>query len=91
MKRVFLIIALIISQLCVAQNQNGNPAETSQKLATTMYIIDKFYVDSTDMPKLTEEAIIAMLKALDPHSVYIAAKDVERANEGLQEIGRAHV
>ena len=84
MKRVFLTIALIISQLCVAQNQNGNPAETSQKLATTMYIIDKFYVDSTDMPKLTEEAIIAMLKALDPHCAYIPAKDVKKANENLE-------
>ena len=82
MKRFVLIILLIISQLCLAQNKT-KPAETTQKLATTMYLIENFYVDSTDMAKLTEEAIIAMLKSLDPHSAYIAAKDVQKANEEL--------
>ena len=83
MKKILLVILLTISQLCLAQNKE-NPAATTQKLATTMYIIDKFYVDSTDMAKLTEEAITAMLKALDPHSTYIAAKDVKKANENLE-------
>ena len=82
MKKIFLIILFTISTLCVAQNK-PNAAETSQKLSTTMYLIDNFYVDSTDMPKLTEEAIVAMLKSLDPHSAYIAAKDVQKANEEL--------
>ena len=79
MKKIFLFILLSVSVIALAQK----PAETSQKLATTMYIIDNFYVDSTDMPKLTEEAIVAMLKTLDPHSAYIAAKDVQKANEEL--------
>lgn len=79
MKKIFLFILLSVSVIAFAQK----PAETSQKLATTMYIIDNFYVDSTDMPKLTEEAIVAMLKTLDPHSAYIAAKDVQKANEEL--------
>ncbi|MBO7460700.1 MAG: S41 family peptidase [Bacteroidales bacterium] len=83
MKKILFVILLIFSQLCLAQNQKAKPSETTQKLATTMYIIDNFYVDSTDMPKLTEEAIIAMLKSLDPHSAYIAAKDVQKANEEL--------
>ena len=88
MKRLFLIILLSISALSFAQNNQNknkvNPAETTQKLATTMFLIDNYYVDSTDMPKLTEEAIIAMLKSLDPHSAYIAAKDVQKANEELE-------
>lgn len=83
MKRIFLISLLIISQLSFAQNRQ-KAAATTQKLATTMYIIDTFYVDRPDMPKLTEEAIIAMLKTLDPHSTYIAAKDVKKTNESLQ-------
>ena len=49
-----------------------------------MYLIENFYVDSTDMPKLTEEAIIAMLKSLDPHSSYIAAEDVQKTNENIE-------
>ena len=83
MKKILFVILLISNVLCFAQNKKSNPAETTQKLATTMYIIDNYYVDSTDMPKLTEEAIIAMLKSLDPHSAYIAAKDVQKANEEL--------
>ena len=73
---------MAISQLCIAQNKT-KPSETNQKLSTTMFIIDNYYVDSTDMAKLTEEAIVAMLKSLDPHSAYIAAKDVQKANEEL--------
>ena len=49
-----------------------------------MKLIDGNYTEGPDMDKMSTEAINAMLKALDPHSVYIAAKDVERANEGLQ-------
>ena len=82
MKKFFLVILLAVSQLGVAQNKDISAA-TTQKLATTMYIIDNFYVDSVDMPMLTEEAIIAMLKNLDPHSAYIAAKEVQKANEEL--------
>lgn len=73
-----------ISAIALAQNNKAKQTETTQKLATTMYLIENFYVDTVDMPKLTEEAIIAMLKSLDPHSAYIAAKDVKKANEELE-------
>ena len=84
MKRLVLVILLSISAIALAQNNKAKQTETTQKLATTMYLIENFYVDTVDMPKLTEEAIIAMLKSLDPHSAYIAAKDVKKANEELE-------
>ena len=49
-----------------------------------MSLIDGNYTENPDMDKLSAVAINAMLKSLDPHSVYIPAKDVERANEPLQ-------
>ncbi|MBQ8703850.1 MAG: S41 family peptidase [Bacteroidales bacterium] len=49
-----------------------------------MRLIDGNYTETPDMDRLGEEAVKAMLKNLDPHSVYIPAKDVARANEGLQ-------
>lgn len=55
-----------------------------QRVDEVMRLVDGNYVEGPDMDKLSETAINAMLKALDPHSVYIAAKNVERANEGLQ-------
>ena len=55
-----------------------------QRVDEVMRLIDGNYTDAPDMDLMGTEAINAMLKALDPHSVYIAAKDVQRANEGLQ-------
>lgn len=84
MNRIFLIVILLATNLlCNAQQNNAKIAATSQKMATTMYLIENFYVDTADMPKLTEEAIVAMLKELDPHSAYISAKDVQKTNEPL--------
>ena len=47
------------------------------------YIEDN-YVEQPDYKKITEKAVSSMLSELDPHSMYIAAKDVQRTNEGLQ-------
>ena len=57
---------------------------TSQKFASLLQIINYYYVDSTDQPELTEKAILAMLKELDPHSVYLSKEEVVKANEPLQ-------
>ena len=46
-------------------------------------LIDAWYVDTTDINKLTENTIVEMLRTLDPHSVYISAKDVKEMNEPL--------
>ncbi len=55
----------------------------AQKLGTTLYLIENFYTDTVDLDKVAEDAIIAALKELDPHSAYISRKDVEKANEQL--------
>ena len=49
-----------------------------------MGMIDGNYVDTPDMNRMGDEALRAMLKALDPHSMYIPAKEVQRANEPLE-------
>ncbi|MCU4176568.1 S41 family peptidase [Marinilabiliaceae bacterium N1Y90] len=54
-----------------------------QKLQLTYQVINALYVDSVDQGNLTEEAIVGMLKSLDPHSVYISADEVAAMNEPL--------
>ena len=49
-----------------------------------MKLIDGNYTETPDMNRISEAAIHSMLKELDPHSVFIPARNVERANEGLQ-------
>jgi carboxyl-terminal processing protease len=56
----------------------------NDKLSSIVRIIEERYVDSVNRKDLEEAAIPAMLKRLDPHSIYIPAKDIKRANEPLQ-------
>ena len=58
--------------------------ETTKKYTSLLYLINNFYVDTLDMPELTEKAIILTLKELDPHSSYIPKSEVERSNEPLE-------
>jgi carboxyl-terminal processing protease len=54
------------------------------KLDEIVSIIESSYVDTVNSEELEESAIPAILKKLDPHSVYIPARDLKRANEPLQ-------
>lgn len=64
--------------------QNKNIDKDTKKMLRLMYMINNYYVDTTNMPKLTESAIEGMLKELDPHSTYIPKKEVQKMNEPLQ-------
>ncbi|MDY6403233.1 MAG: S41 family peptidase, partial [Bacteroidales bacterium] len=64
--------------------QNKNIDRDTKKMLRLMYMINSYYVDTTNMPKLTEAAIEGMLKELDPHSTYIPKKEVQKMNEPLQ-------
>jgi carboxyl-terminal processing protease len=81
MKKIitFATIFLLISIQGFSQVLNEN----TYKLGRTLGLIDAWYVDSTDINKLTETTIVEMLRTLDPHSVYISAKDVKEMNEPL--------
>ncbi len=64
--------------------QHSNIRARNDKLTSILNIIESNYVDSVNRNELVETAIPAILKKLDPHSVYIPAKDLARANEPLQ-------
>ena len=90
MKKIalFVIISIFSFQFSISYAQVPIVPDTLTagqiRVDEVMKFIDGNYTESPDMDKLSSEAINAMLKALDPHSTYIPAKDVERANEGLQ-------
>ena len=82
--KTFLSILLICLYFSIHNVNAQNKTQlNAQKLGTTLYLIENFYTDTVDLDKLTEDAIIATLKELDPHSAYISKKDVEKANEQL--------
>lgn len=56
----------------------------TDKISTILNYIREEYVDSVDIRHLEESTIVALLSELDPHSVYIPAKDLQAVNEPLE-------
>ena len=56
----------------------------SNRLNNLLHIIDDQYVDNVNIDSLVDKAIPQILSDLDPHSVYITAKDVQAANDDLK-------
>ena len=80
------LIALLFATTAAAQPAIMPDTVSNGQLRVdeVMQLVDGNYVELPNMDRMSETAINAMLKALDPHSVYIAARDVQRANESLQ-------
>ena len=82
-----LAIGILIGIYLPGKNMvppNASIRLKNDKLNNILRIIEESYVDSVNKKDLEEAAIPAMLKKLDPHSIYIPAKDLKRANEPLQ-------
>ena len=62
----------------------GIISASSNKLNALLRIIDDQYVDTVDMAELVEDAMPQILGELDPHSSYIAAKDLEEVTADLR-------
>ncbi len=90
MKRIIQISIFLLLSVATVISVNGQTEakpldgnSTFKKYSTLLYLINNFYVDTIDMSKLTEDAIVQTLKELDPHSAYIPKKSVEKSNESL--------
>ncbi len=82
-----LIAFILLTASLLGQNGgNGinNDAATTEKFHTLLYHLENAYVDSINSAELTETAIKAMLKELDPHSVYIPEEEVKKMRQPLE-------
>ena len=59
-------------------NNGGN------RLNNLLHIIDDQYVDTVNIDSLVDRAIPQILADLDPHSVYMNAKDAQMAADDLK-------
>ena len=85
--RKLLIIAAAALMTFSAQAQRGSnntSREQAFKMTRVLDLISNLYVDTVNQQKLVETGIVAMLKELDPHSVYITQDDVKAMNEPLE-------
>ncbi len=90
MKKISLAICLSFCALfgVVAQNSDVGTINKDSiqydKFGKLLYTVVSQYVDVVDSEELIENAIVGLLKELDPHSVYIPAKELDRMNEPLE-------
>jgi carboxyl-terminal processing protease len=84
---VCVVVGILIGTF-YANHFSGNRLSiinsSSNKLNNLLNIVDAQYVDTVDVNDLVEKAMPQILSELDPHSVYIAAKDVQIANDDLR-------
>jgi carboxyl-terminal processing protease len=76
-KYIFLFI------FCCSFSIIGKSQTYQQKLNSFMKMLDTYYVDSLNMDSIVEVGIEKILSGLDPHSVYMNKKELEKANEPL--------
>ncbi len=79
------LVGLLLGKFCFSSSKermelslfNGKVS----KLQSIMNIIDNKYVDHIDIDSLNELVIPQVLKHLDPHSIYIPAKDLNQTEK----------
>lgn len=83
-----IVVGMFINSLFFSRNMTGEqqnlflPVQGS-KLDMIINMINHSYVDSVDIKKIEEGAIPLLIKDLDPHTVYIPAKDMQKVNEDM--------
>lgn len=84
---IILVIGLAIGTSLPRKSDKSQLSFMRQridKISNVLNIIESSYVDSIDKDLLEETAIDAILRHLDPHSIYMSAKELAKANEPLQ-------
>jgi len=87
---VFLVGGMVIGFKLQSNTSLGNGESISilappksGRLEELIRYVEARYVDEVDREEMTETAINALFKDLDPHSSYISSKDLRAVNEQL--------
>lgn len=85
---VILILGILIgfqlNKYLANKRPISNALERNDRLEEIIDIIGTRYVDSVNADSLYEDAVTGILKHLDPHTVYIPARDMASVTEDLE-------
>ncbi len=81
MNKLLIIFFCALSSLSLGQNDINKDLD---KLELFIKSLDQRYVDSIETSAIIESGMKAMLKELDPHSVYFSPEQYKAANEPLK-------
>ena len=80
---LLIAFALVLGIFIGSRFASKSTIDLDRKINNILGIVADKYVESVNMDSLVELAIPDIIAQLDPHSVYISAKDYEQANEEL--------
>ncbi|MCK9413329.1 MAG: S41 family peptidase [Prolixibacteraceae bacterium] len=84
-RRLSYVVTLILSFVIFNNYASAQDVQSQAiKFGRLLRLVETFYVDTTNVGKLTEHAIVDLLGQLDPHSVYITKGEVEEMNQPLE-------
>lgn len=81
-----MVLGVLIG-LMTASHENQRTANDStlqSKVGEVMELLENNYVDEISVDSVGERMLQAMLSELDPHSTYLAARDVEHTDEMMR-------
>jgi carboxyl-terminal processing protease len=77
-----LAFFFVFPVLSFAQSEGRSFSPTEiHKISNVLDLIRRYYVDTESSSALAESAIMGLLSKLDPHSIYMPPKSVERSDE----------
>ena len=84
---VGLAAGIMIGATFAGSDQSvSNFMKSVMKFREVMSLIDRSYVDDVNTDEMVETAVAKMLEDLDPHTVYMSAKEVERTATDLKKM-----
>jgi len=85
---VSIVVGILLGSFLTNRIQSGRNSTlmfpSSGKLNNILQYIEEEYVDTVSSDRLTESAIVSMLKELDPHSAYIPASELQAVTDPLE-------
>lgn len=84
MTRLTLLFISLLSAVTLLAQRNSMEFPPERKLLTAEQIIERYYVDDVNKDKIVQEAIVAMLKTLDPHSSYSDPEETKELTAPLE-------
>ncbi len=81
---IILTLGIVLGTQIQKVFSDDNLRNNIVKFNDVLTYTEKYYVEDVDTQKLVEAAINGMLSKLDPHSVYIPAKQMESVEESFR-------
>lgn len=84
---ILMIIGIFLGRMLDSDESNSNSSllvKKYHKLNSVLGYIESEYVDNISSNELIEKSLPFILENLDPHSVYVPAKDLMGLNESLE-------